>query len=98
MQVLPDSMKEAVHIYRDSVIPAAEEQQGFRGALMLTDSDTGVGISVSLWESEADMLASEASGFFHKQIEKLDALFTNTPVRKHYEVSVGRFPDASWGE
>lgn len=88
MQVLRANMKEAVRIYRDSVMPAAEEQRGFKGALMLTDADTGESVSVTLWESEADMHASEVSGFYHEKIDKFDALFTSAPVRKHYEVSV----------
>lgn len=87
MQVLPANMEEAVRIYRDSVIPAAKEERGFRGALMLTDQNTGVGVSVTLWESEADMYASEASGFYHEKLNKLDALFISAPIRKHYEVS-----------
>ena len=88
MQVLPANMKEAVRIYRDSVIPVAKEQRGFRGALMLTDEDTGVGVSISLWESEDDMHASEASGYYHRKLDQLDALFISPPVRKHYEVSL----------
>ncbi len=87
MQVLPTDMKEAVRVYRDSVIPTANEQRGFRGALMLTDPDTGVGVSITMWESEADMHASEASGFYHEKLDKFDALFVSAPIRKHYEVS-----------
>ncbi len=87
MQVLPANMEEAVRIYQDSVIPAAKEEGGFRGALMLTDQDTGVGVSITLWESEADMHASEASGFYHQKLDKFDALFISAPIRKHYEVS-----------
>lgn len=86
MRVLPVNMNEAVRIYRDSVIPAAKEERGFRGALMLTDQDTGAGLSITLWESEADMHASEASGFYHEKLDKLDTLFISAPVRKHYEV------------
>ena len=88
MEVLPMNMAEAVRIYRDSLVPAAKEQRGFSGALLLTDPDTGEGVSVSLWESEDDMRASEASDFYHRKLDQLDALFISTPVRKHYEVSV----------
>ena len=88
MEVLPMNVAEAVRIYRDSVVPAAKEEQGFRGALLLTDQDTGEGVSISLWESEDDMHASEASGYYHRKLDQLDALFISPPVRKHYEVSV----------
>ncbi len=88
MEMLPMDVEEAVRIYQDLVVPAAEEQRGFRGALLLTDPGTGESVSISLWESEDDMLASETSGFYHRKLDQLDALFVSTPVRKHYEVSV----------
>ena len=87
MEILPINMEEAVRIYRGSVVPAAKEERGFRGALMLVDPYTGEAVSMSLWESEEDMRASEASGFYHRKLDQLDGLFISTPVRKHYEVS-----------
>lgn len=86
MEMLPIDIGEAARIYQERVLPAAREQQGFRGALLLTDADTGEGLSVSLWSTEDDMHASEASGFYHRKLNELDALFISTPVRKHYEV------------
>ena len=88
METLPMNVGEAVRIYQELVIPAAKEEQGFKGALMLTDSDTGEGVSISLWESEDDMRASETSGYYHRKLDQLDALFISPPVRKHYEVSL----------
>jgi heme-degrading monooxygenase HmoA len=88
MEVLPLNVAEAGRIYQRSVIPAAKEERGFRGALFLTDQHTGEGVSISLWESEDDMRASEASGFYHRKLDELDALLISAPVRKHYEVSV----------
>ncbi len=88
MEVLPMNVEEAVRIYRGSVVPAATAERGFKGALLLTDQYTGEGVSISLWESEDDMRASEASGFYHRKLDQLDALLVSTPIRKHYEVSV----------
>lgn len=87
MEMLPMNVGEAVSIYQDRVVPAAREEEGFRGALLLTDPDTGEGLSISLWNSEDEMYASEASGFYHRKLGELEALFISTPVRKHYEVS-----------
>lgn len=86
MEMLPMNVREAVRIYQERVVPAAREEEGFRGALMLTDPDTGEGLSISLWNSEDEMHASEASGFYHRKLDELEALFISTPVRKHYEV------------
>ena len=88
VQVRPDKMDEAIGIYRDSVTPAAQQQKGFKGLLMLTDRNTGKGISIALWETEADMTAGESSGYFQQQLVKFKDVFSAPPVREQYEVSV----------
>ena len=88
LRVVPTEAREVVRIYRDSVLPAATLQPGFRGALLLTDDDTGVGISISLWETEEDRQQGEANGFYQAQIRKFTEHLTETPVRKHYNVGV----------
>jgi heme-degrading monooxygenase HmoA len=93
LRVVPTEAREMVRIYRDSVLPAARYQHGFRGALLLTD-DTGLGISITLWETEEDRQEGEANGFYQEQIRKFSDLLTETPVRKHYNVGVIHY-DAS---
>lgn len=88
LRVMPRDTREMVRIYRDSVMPAAREQPGFEGAVLLTDPQTGIGISITLWASEEDREAGEASGYYRRQIRKFSDLLTETPVRKHYEVAV----------
>ena len=88
LRILPTEAREEVRIYRNSVLPAARRQQGFKGALLLTDDDTGVGTSISLWETEEDRGEGEANGFYKQQIRKFSDLLTETPVRKHYNVGV----------
>ena len=88
LQVRPVDTEEMVRIYRTSVIPASRRQPGFGGAILLTDPETGIGISVTMWETEEDSEAGEASGFYRDQIAKFADFLIETPVRKHYEVSV----------
>jgi heme-degrading monooxygenase HmoA len=80
--------KEMVRVYREEVVPAAREQEGFKGAMLLTDPQAGIGISVTLWETEAEREAAVDGGFYDVKIEKFAALLTGTPVRKHYDVSL----------
>lgn len=87
LKVIPINVGEAVRLYQDRVVPAAREQEGLRGALLLTNPDTGEGLSISMWNSEEGMHASEVSGYYHRRLSELDALFISTPVRKHDEVS-----------
>ena len=79
---------EGINLYRDSVVPAAKQQHGLKGLLFLTDRNTGKGISIGMWETEADMKAGEASGYLQEQIAKFSAIFAAPPTTEHYEVSV----------
>ena len=81
-------VEEANNIYRDSVVPAAQQQKGFKGAFLLTDPNTGKNVSISLWETEDDMKASETSSFLQEQMVKFAAVLAAPPTTEHYEVSV----------
>ena len=45
-QVQPGKMDEVIRMYRDSVVPAASQQQGNRGAILLTDPNTNKAIAI----------------------------------------------------
>ena len=85
-QVQPGKEDELTNIYRDSVIPAAKQQKGFKGGLLLVDPNTGKCVSISLWETEADMTAGESSGYLREQVAKLAPTFAAPPVREAFEV------------
>ena len=88
VQIQTGKTDEAIGIYRDAVVPVAKEMQGFKAAFLLTDPNTGKGISVTLWETEADMTAGETSSYLQDQIAKFAAVFVEPPVVERYEVSV----------
>lgn len=88
VQMQPAKFDEGIRIYRDSVVPAGKKQKGFKGIYLLTDRNTGKGISIALWETEADMKAGESSGYFQQQLAKFKDIFGAPPVREQYEVSV----------
>ena len=88
LQVQPGKTEEAVRIYRDDVILAARKQKGFKGAQLLTDSTTGKAYSITQWETEADMKAGEASGYYQEQINKFGQLLKSTPTREGLKVSI----------
>jgi heme-degrading monooxygenase HmoA len=89
VQSNPDKIDETTRIYRDSVVPAASQQPGFKGAILLNAQDgSGKGISITLWETEADLEAGESSGYYQEQIDKFKGVFTAAPVRETFEVAV----------
>lgn len=84
-QMHPDNFPEAVRIYCESTMPAARRSSGNRGALLLTDSATGKSIAVSLWDSPADLAASD-SGYYEGELAKFLPLYTVPPVRQEFDV------------
>ncbi len=82
MQGRPGTMGDAAKIFSESVIPAARQQHGFKGAFFLTDPATGKGMSVTLWETEEDLKAGESSGYFSAQVAKFAPLLAGPPTRE----------------
>ena len=55
----PDRTAEGIRVAREQILPAARLQDGFLGIFLLFDRESGRSLSVTLWESEEEMKASE---------------------------------------
>ena len=86
--VKSDNIEALASIHRDEVIPALQQQEGFKGSRLLVDPSTGKSMIVTLWESEAVMQTNEATGWFREQLAKFNAVFASPPTRETYEVKV----------
>ncbi len=84
----PGNIDEIAKVIRESVLPAAKKQKGFKGLLHMGDRQTGRGMVVVMWDTEADMIAGETSGFYREQVAKVMPLLTGTATMEHYEVTV----------
>jgi len=82
-----ECIDEAVAIYNDSVVPAARKQNGFKNAHLFTDPKTGRYRSITIWETEEDMIAGDISGYLKKQLDKLTVHFAERPIIEHYVYS-----------
>lgn len=87
-QYQPGKIDEALAIVRDSILPAARQQKGFKNAYWVIDRETNTGIGISLWETKADVDAIASSGFYQEQVSKVAPLLTASPEREVYEVAV----------
>lgn len=88
IQIKKHRIDEALKLYEESVVPAAKSQRGFQGLYMLTDRETGKGISITLWDSEEDALDNEKSRYYQEQVAKFITFYTAPPIREGYEVSI----------
>ena len=87
-EVRPGRIDELVSLSRDSVLPAARQQQGFGGGLWLTDPGTNKVMIVTLWETKEEMEAGERSGYYREQVGKFGGMLAGDVVREAYEVSI----------
>ncbi len=86
-QLQPGKTDEAIRLWRESAAPLAMKQKGFKSGHFFTDRNTGKGIIVGRWETEADARAFESSGAFKEAAGKLASALASQPVREYYEVS-----------
>ena len=87
-EVRSENENVVVQLYRDWVAPTAKQQKGFKGIIQLADPLTGKTLSITLWETEADMKAGETSDYYKQQLTKLAPFDATRPVRVDYKVNV----------
>ena len=86
-EIKPGKRDEVIRLVRDFVVPGARKHKGFKGGVLLTDPKTGKSKSIGFWETEGDIQASEASGYYKEWVEKLSVHFSAQPTKEIFEVS-----------
>jgi heme-degrading monooxygenase HmoA len=84
---------DAIEVFKESVIPALHEQEGYEGCYVLL-SEEGKVLVLSFWESNETARATRLSGFYQEQISKLAdfVVFRQQPGREAYDVVVAETP------
>jgi hypothetical protein len=89
VRVKPEDIDESVRLFDESVIPAAAQEEGFKGALLLVRSN-GEALAIDLADTLEHAQANERSGFYQTQITKFADKIIDRPTRELYEVKVAR--------
>jgi heme-degrading monooxygenase HmoA len=55
----PDQIDEGVRYAQENIMPTLQEVEGFEGIYLLVDRQSGKVLTITLWESEEAMRASE---------------------------------------
>ncbi|MBP1636390.1 MAG: Antibiotic biosynthesis monooxygenase [Acidobacteria bacterium] len=87
VHMAPGKVNDATELYHSSVVPAVQQREGYRGIFLLGDRQTGKSLSITLWDTEANLMAGE-SGFHQAQVDKFKGLYTTPPEKELYEVLV----------
>jgi heme-degrading monooxygenase HmoA len=87
------SVDDAVELFRESVLPALHEQEGYRGVYVFL-SPEGRSLVMTFWETEeaAEAGVAGASSFYSEQIEKFVTLYKAPPGRDMYDVVLAEDP------
>jgi heme-degrading monooxygenase HmoA len=88
--IQPGTIDEAIRIVQDA-LPITKQQQGFKGGLALADESTGKLIGITLWETEAAMLANEANGYYREQVGKIRSFLADQPLREAYVAGIAEW-------
>ncbi len=93
IDVVRTNPADAVELFRQSVIPALHDQDGYEGCYVLLSED-GKMLILSFWESNEAARATRVSGFYQEQIEKFSDLvvYRQAPGREAYDVKIAETP------
>ncbi len=89
VRVKPEDLEESVRLFDESVVPAAEQEEGFMGALLLTRED-GSALAIDLCDTIENMRRNERNGFYQTQVAKFAGKLVASPHRDFYTVAVAR--------
>jgi heme-degrading monooxygenase HmoA len=82
-----DKVAETTRIYNESILPAIKAASGNRGVYLLIDPASGKGMSITLWNSQAEGEAYDSSGTYREQVAKVAPFFSAPPSLATYEVA-----------
>lgn len=90
------SPRGAIERFEDELIPALHDQDGYEGCYVLL-SQEGKVVVITLWSSDETARATQLSGFYQAQIDKLSDLvvYRAPPGREAYDVVVAEAPAAT---
>jgi heme-degrading monooxygenase HmoA len=86
-------MQELREIYNKEVVSAHKGHKGIRFVHLLESLDNkDEGISVTAWDTKADVEAYERSGDYEKLVAKFKHMYVEEPLLKSYEVTASSDP------
>lgn len=87
VSVQPDKVAEVTRIYNESILPTVKAASGNRGVFLLIDAASGKGMSITVWNTQADGEAYDSSGSYREQVAKVATFFSAPPSLASYEVA-----------
>ncbi len=84
----PPAMRPEVVRVARGLVPVLARHRGFRALNVLTDPETGEGIIVSFWQTQADAQESETDPSYIGQMSMMSSFLYEPMAPKTYEADV----------
>ena len=92
-QLKSGRMQNLRELYNKEVVPAHKNHKGIRFVHLLESLDNkDDGISLTAWDTKADLESYERSGDYEKLVAKFKDMYAGEPVLKSYEVTASSEP------
>ena len=87
--IVPKDKLDAMNkVMAETTWPGSKKQKGYKGFLTLMNPETGERITVSLWDTMADMKASEKASYFTQSRKGADTSGVKINSTKYYSVGI----------
>ena len=83
-----DKHEEAIEIFRNSILPEAKQQTGFKGASFFVQRNAGKFVSITVWNNMDAAVENQKTGYYQKQLDKFTDLQVVPPEFEGYSVPV----------
>ena len=84
-----DQFDAAVRAVEEAFLPAAREQGGYRGFLLLAGQSRQEIVGISFWDAESDMQSTGAGGGYYQQrMSEFVGLLESGPTTTVHEVII----------
>jgi hypothetical protein len=89
MPVSPYRLEEAITLARETTLPAARQQAGFKGYLMLVDKSAGQTITITFWQEADDRdISGPDSTYYQDALSQFVPFLTGAPAVEDFEVAI----------
>ncbi len=87
-RVAPERLDDLIRVLQEDVVPEAEMQPGFEGALTLSDPGTGKGMMITFWATPEDLIAGEVTGYLVRQLAAVAPILHGPTTRETFHVDI----------
>ena len=88
LPVVPENIPRVETELRQSMLPAAQREEGFQAMIVSSSLDNRKVVVITLWESEEHMRRSRESEYFQEQLNKIRALLSGPPETDHMRIAL----------